>query len=1035
MSPERLKKVEEIYHAVLEVSPPERDSFLQDNCGDDEELKQEVISLLSYENEFDSLIDSAPKSLVEEIFAPKETSNFIGKIINQYKIEKKIGEGGMGAVYLAQDTKLERKVAIKVLSNEFAQDTTRRNRFFQEAKSASALNHPNILTVHEIGEFDETHFIVTELIKGRTLNNYLKEEKPTLQAVLEIATQISSALSAAHEAGIIHRDIKPDNVMVRNDGIVKILDFGIAKLFESNKHVEIDYEAETKANPATLPGMIIGTPQYMSPEQARGQKIDLRSDIFSFGVLLYEMIAGKHPFSGTTKMDVIGSILKDEPTKLKELQPNIPDSLERIINKTLRKDREQRYQHIKDLAIDLNDIKKTLEFDTKLIVHQTETAKASTTINTTSGIVTQRRFSLIHLLLFLVFISGIGGLIWWFLPVTNNSIEQLKTAEVVSWASKTGEVYSVGSFSPDSKMVAFTSTKSGTKNIWMKQTSSGEAFQITKDEFRNERPIWSPNGEEIAYFSTKGDEAGFWRIPILGGSAKLIALIEDGSSVLRYWSKQNLIYYESKNELYSIDVNSGQSKKVTDFKTKKIEAGSISISPNEERIAYTTVEGNQWIVWTKKISEETPKKLFSSSTEIRNTVWHPDNQRIVFSVAVDETFQVFVTDINGKQPRQISFQERDCIVLDVASDGTKILYGSAKEESDIWGFNLKEDKEFTVASDIDSELWANVSSDGKAIVYQSIKNLSQGNNLLNGRILSKNIGSESQPLEITNDSGLPVWSPNGESIALARFVNDKNIIEVVKVKSGQKQIVADDVTPVTNTLLPYNRLQTSFFSWSPDSSKIAYISAKSGQDNLWLVNADGTNEVQLTNNQDSKLYLNCPLWSSDGKRIAYTTKTGITSAEGKPSYSVLEIETETKKSKIVTQSKDVLRLLGWTQLNNALILATTKGSDTVGLQAAVSVEEVENVSGKLSQLAELKDVYLFNIHLAPNAKAIAFVAHREEKDNLWLILINSKVEKKLTTNNDSRLYFSSMAWSPDSNSIFFGKQSRYSLLSMLTGFK
>ena len=1035
MSPERLKKVEEIYHAVLEVSPPERDSFLQDNCGDDEELKQEVISLLSYENEFDSLIDSAPKSLVEEIFAPKETSSFTGKVINQYKIEKKIGEGGMGAVYLAQDNKLERKVAIKVLSNEFAQDTTRRNRFFQEAKSASALNHPNILTVHEIGEFDQTHFIVTELIKGRTLNNYLTEEKPTLQAVLEIATQISSALSAAHEAGIIHRDIKPDNVMVRNDGIVKILDFGIAKLFESDKQVEIDYEAETKANPATLPGMIIGTPQYMSPEQARGQKIDLRSDIFSFGVLLYEMIAGKHPFSGTTKMDVIGSILKDEPTKLNELQPNIPDSLERFINKTLRKDREQRYQHIKDLAIDLNDIKKTLEFDTKLIVHQTETANAATTINTTSGIVTQRRFSLIHLLIFLVFISGIGGLIWWFLPVTNNSVEQLKTAEVVSWASKTGEVYSVGSFSPDSKMVAFTSTKSGTKNIWMKQTSSGEAFQITKDEYRNERPIWSPNGEEIAYFSTKGDKAGFWRIPILGGSAKLIALIEDGSSVLRYWSKQNLIYYESKNELYSIDVNSGQGKTVTDFKTKKIEAGSISISPNEERIAYTTVEGNQWIVWTKKISEENPKKLFSSSSEIRNTVWHPDNQRIVFSVAVDETFQVFVTDINGIQPRQISFQERDCIVLDIAADGTKILFGSAKEESDIWGFNIKDDKEFTVASDIDSELWANVSSDGKTIVYQSIKNLSQGNNLLNGRILSKNIGSESQPLEITNDSGLPVWSPNGESIALARFVNDKNIIEVVKVKSGQRQIVADNVTPVTNTLLPYNRLQTSFFSWSPDSSKIAYISAKSGQDNIWLVNADGTNEVQLTNNQDSKLYLNCPLWSSDGKRIAYTTKTGISAAEGKPSYSVLEIETETKNSKVVTQSKDVLRLLGWTQFNNALILATTIGSDTVGLQAAVSLEEVENVSGKLSQLAELKDVYLFNIHLAPNTKAIAFVAHREEKDNLWLISLNSKVEKKLTTNNDSRLYFSSMAWSPDSNSIFFGKQSRYSLLSMLTGFK
>lgn len=1035
MSPEKLKKVEELYHAVLEVSPQERGLFLQESCGNDLELRQEIESLLSYENDFDSLIDSAPRSLVEEIFAKKKETNLAGKKINQYKIEKKIGEGGMGTVYLAKDTKLERKVAIKLLSGEFAQDKTRRNRFFQEAKSASALNHPNILTVHEIGELEGTHFIVTEFIKGRTLSQYLAEEKPTLQLVLDVATQIASALSAAHEAGIIHRDIKPDNIMVRGDGIVKVLDFGIAKLMDVVKSDEIDTEGETRAKPATLPGMIIGTPQYMSPEQARGQKIDLRSDIFSFGVLLYEMIAGKPPFAGATKMDIIGSILKDEPKPLSEHQPNIPQSLEHIVEKTLRKDRELRYQHIKDLFIDLSDIKKTLEFDTKLIVHQTDTAKAATTINTTSGIVTQRRFSLVHLLIFLLIAGGIVGGIWWFLPKSSTNIEQLKTAEVISWASKPGEVYSVGSFSPDGKMVAFTSTKSGSKNIWIKQTTSGEAIQITKDEFRNEQPIWSPNGEEIAFFSTKGNNAGFWRIPILGGSPKLIATVEDGSSLMRYWSKKDVIYYESKNELFALDVNSGQSKQITDFGAKKIEAKSISISNDEQNLAYTTVEGEQWNFWTRKLSDETPKKLFTNDSEIKNTAWHPDNRRIFFSDSVDGTFQIFVTDTNATPSRQISTAERDCFVLNVSPDGEKILYGSAKEDSDIWGFNIKENKEFTVASDIDSELWANVSPDGKTIAYQSVKGLSQGNRLFRGKIFTKSLNSENQPTEISDEGGLPIWSPDGKSLAYLRRVESKNRIETTSINGGQKQLVANEINSSSYTLLPYNRLQTSYFSWSLDSKQVAYLSKKNGQDNIWLVNADGSNDTQLTDNQDKNLYLNCPIWSSDGKRIAYTSKTGITSAEGVPSFQVWSIEVETKKSTPVTQPSKFLRLVGWEQGGNDLLFVNTTGSDTVGLQPEVTLNRLEVKTGAIKEIATLKDTYLFNIHLSPDAKNVAFVAHREDKDNVWLIPVNGGEEKKLTANNDSRLYFSSMAWSPDSNAIYFGKQSRFSMLSMLTNFK
>ena len=228
------------------------------------------------------------------------------------------------------------------------------SRFVREAKSASALNHPNIITIHEIGESDGTHFIATEFIEGETLQKHLKGENFTLKSVLDIATQIASALQTAHSAGIIHRDIKPDNVMIRQDGLAKILDFGIAKLLESPAAAgRLGEDDATAIKPqSTSPGMIIGTANYMSPEQAKGKEVDAKTDIFSFGIVFYEMLTGKRAFEGETALESISSILKDEPKPISQFLPEVPHEIERIVNKTLRKDREERYQTAKDLLID-----------------------------------------------------------------------------------------------------------------------------------------------------------------------------------------------------------------------------------------------------------------------------------------------------------------------------------------------------------------------------------------------------------------------------------------------------------------------------------------------------------------------------------------------------------------------------------------------------------------------------------------------------------------------------------------------------------
>ena len=281
-----------------------------------------------------------------------------GSIINQYKIISPIGKGGMGEVFLAQDTKLDRKVALKILPSEFAEDKDRMSRFVREAKSASALNHPNIITIHEIGESDGTHFIATEFIDGKTLNDYKKDNPLNYKSALEIAIQIASALDEAHHAGIVHRDIKPDNVMIRANGLAKILDFGIAKLSASSTSASDSSEDATAIKGGTSPGMIIGTANYMSPEQAKGKVVDARTDIFSFGVLLYEMMAGKLPFEGETALEMIGAILHKEP---KPLPSDVPTEITKIINKCLRKNRDTRYQTIKDVGNDLRDVKQELE--------------------------------------------------------------------------------------------------------------------------------------------------------------------------------------------------------------------------------------------------------------------------------------------------------------------------------------------------------------------------------------------------------------------------------------------------------------------------------------------------------------------------------------------------------------------------------------------------------------------------------------------------------------------------------------------------
>jgi serine/threonine protein kinase/tetratricopeptide (TPR) repeat protein len=376
---DRWRRIEELFHASLDVAPAERAAYLQQACGSDTALLNEVQSLLQSAEESIDFLPQAVSEVAHNMKAEGGTDKFtnnaaqkrvtiaLGTLLAHYKVVSLLGSGGMGEVYLAEDTRLRRKVALKLLLPDLVTDQRGLLRFEQEAHAASALNHPNILTIYEFGQADGMNFIASEFVDGATLRQKIGKRGLELEDAIDVAIQIAGALAAAHASGIVHRDIKPENVIVRSDGIVKVLDFGIAKLEFGRTGATVRRSSGTVvAVQTTEPGVVHGTVKYMSPEQARGLPVDARSDLFSLGSVFYEMITGAVAFDGSTASDVIAGILKDEPAPPTKFAPETPPEVERIISRALCKNRDTRYQSAQELLTDLQNFKREMAFQAKL---------------------------------------------------------------------------------------------------------------------------------------------------------------------------------------------------------------------------------------------------------------------------------------------------------------------------------------------------------------------------------------------------------------------------------------------------------------------------------------------------------------------------------------------------------------------------------------------------------------------------------------------------------------------------------------------
>ncbi|HEX5965535.1 MAG TPA: protein kinase, partial [Pyrinomonadaceae bacterium] len=609
MTPERWQQIKALLESAIEHDPPAREAFLDEACAGDPVLRREVDALLDSHARAGDFIELPAYAVMADSLAASDLHS--GSAVGPYQIINRLAAGGMGDIYLAEDSRLGRKVVLKALPTAFTKDPERVRRFQLEARAASALNHPNIITVYEIGQVDHLHYIAIEFIEGETLRQRLANGPLPINESLQIAINVATALLAAHEAGIVHRDIKPENIMVRADGVVKVLDFGLAKLTESKTMIS---EASTLFQ--TQQGLIIGTAPYMSPEQARALTVDARTDIWSLGAVLYEMVGGHPPFDGSTASDVIAAILSREPVPLVRHRPAVPTELEWIIKKALRKDRDERYQTIREFLADLKNLLQRLE--------STTSAKRSISVGTVLVI------GVVLIVLFAIgyrFMKSRAGK-----EIASNP----RPTNFQQITYESGPEF-FPTLSPDGKLIAYAGRKSGNWDIYSQAIGSPGATNLTKDSLTDDsQPAFSPTGDRIAFRSER-DGGGIYVMSATGGSPTRVSdfgyspswSLDSGTILIGTEKIPQPSTRPTKSELWKIDINTNQRQRLSEG-----DALQPVFSPRQKRIAYWSRPdryGQREHIWTIPANGGAAVAVTDGSFTDLNPVWSPDGKYLYFS--------------------------------------------------------------------------------------------------------------------------------------------------------------------------------------------------------------------------------------------------------------------------------------------------------------------------------------------------------------------------------------------------------------------
>jgi eukaryotic-like serine/threonine-protein kinase len=843
---ERWRQVERLYHDALGRGAEGRAAFLSEACAGDEELRREVESLLGYEGRAADFIESPALEVAARSLAAERGAAAVaaGQMVGRYEIVSPLGAGGMGEVYLATDTRLGRKVALKLLPARFTRDGGRLRRFEQEARAVAALSHPNVCTIHEVFETDDgRRCIVMEHVEGETLRPALSGRRPDVKKALGLAAQVADGLAAAHRAGVIHRDIKPDNLMVTAGGQVKILDFGLAKLVEQQPAALFDsgLTAADLLRPdrgvETVGGVILGTVSYMSPEQAEGRALDQRTDIFSLGVVLYEMLTGERPFKGDSAIETLHAIIREEPPRPSLLNPRLPAEAEDILDKALAKDPEQRYYHARDFALDLRRLGRAMESGALAGARSREVAGPRSRRAALARAAAVA--SLVAAVALAAWTLGRSGARTEISPARSASLAGVTLAPLTTDAGYEGDP----TFSPDGETIAYTSDRTGDFEIFIKQISGGPDVNITNNAADDAQPAFSPDGKQIAFVSSRSGPSGLlyfgydlplmggdvWVMPALGGGARRIA--EGGN--FPSWSPDgaSLIYAsgpQRRQKILRVAASGGAPAEVP----LKFNPGE----PPPRFLLYPTYSSDgRWILFAaESVTAHTVYAVAASGGEPRRVVqgrrplWGADSASVIYTN--DErgrNHSLWRVPFDAAQGRAageaspLTVGRGQDTQATVSRDGRSIVF-TAQQLSfnlEVTPFDAERGRATgapqPVTAGNDVIYFMNFSPDGLSVAFESHR----GNNSHLWRL-----DRGAAPVRLTGDpfydDHLPRWSPDGRLIAfMRRPSNDAraaNSLWVMAADGANPQPVVEG---------------TSFFShsWTPDGRGLVYFSPRDGQ--------------------------------------------------------------------------------------------------------------------------------------------------------------------------------------------------------------